>query len=258
MKRKRLLSLLVLLLTVATGLWAQDMKSTPLTMEVLSAGTIKVDMGTQTLTTGTGMKYSVNGGTKTEITQTTTIENLTVGDKVQFYGNGTSIKAYGKSTKEIMITGGTASVKVYGNIMSLVDETGYATATTLPDTHTFRKLFYGNTKLTDASHLLLPAEVMTEQCYLIMFRNCYSLTAAPELPATTLAKACYQAMFQNCSSLTSAPELRATTLVNSCYRAIFYGCPKLASVTCLATDISATDCTTNWLGNTGSSMLQTK
>ena len=34
-----------------------------------------------------------------------------------------------------------------------------------------------------------------------MFRNCASLTQAPELPATTLKRFCYANMFDSCASL---------------------------------------------------------
>lgn len=43
------------------------------------------------------------------------------------------------------------------------------------------------------------------------------------------------------------PVLNATTLASNCYANMFYGCTKLKSVTCFATDISATDCTHYWL-----------
>ena len=56
-------------------------------------------------------------------------------------------------------------------------------------------------------------------------------------------------MFYGCTSLTQAPELPATTLANSCYYDMFSGCHKLNSVKCLATDISASDCTKDWLYN---------
>lgn len=63
-----------------------------------------------------------------------------------------------------------------------------------------------------------------------MFRDCTSLTEAPELPATTLADVCYSHMFYNCSALTKVPELPATTLVYSCYSNMFYNCSKLNSI----------------------------
>jgi hypothetical protein len=80
-----------------------------------------------------------------------------------------------------------------------------------------------------------------------MFYGCTSLTAAPALPATTLSMSCYAAMFERCTSLTTAPALPAKTLANYCYQEMFLGCTKLNAVTCLAYDIRATDCTTNWL-----------
>ena len=222
--------------------------ATPLTMECLSDGTIKVDMSG---TLSSGMQYAVNGGEKTKITTTTTIEGLKTGDKVQFYGVGTSTTAYGDSP-EVEISGGTATVKVYGNIMSLLDETGFATKTDLPNSdYVFYCLFYGNGKLTDASGLLLPATTLANYCYISMFSGCTALTAAPALPATTLAASCYQSMFYGCTALTAAPALPAKTLAESCYVQMFNGCSKLASVTCKATDISAENCLYDWLYNAG-------
>ena len=108
-------------------------------------------------------------------------------------------------------------------------------------------MFRGCTSLVQAPEL--PAIALANSCYNFMFKGCASLTQAPELPATTLADYCYSNMFKGCTSLTSAPELPATTLVNSCYYAMFSGCKKLNYVKCLATDTSATTCTTNWLSN---------
>ena len=56
-------------------------------------------------------------------------------------------------------------------------------------------------------------------------------------------------MFSGCTSLTVAPTLPATTLRANCYQAMFEGCSALARVKCLATNLSPTDCTTNWLSN---------
>ena len=85
-----------------------------------------------------------------------------------------------------------------------------------------------------------------------MFQGCTSLTTAPELPATTLANDCYGRMFQGCTSLTTAPELQATTLAEQCYTYMFSGCTSLNSIKCLATDISALNCTYNWVENVAS------
>ena len=130
-----------------------DPLATPLTVEALTAGTIVVNIadvhGVPT-TLSTGMKYSVNGGTKTTITETTSIEGLKAGDKVQFYGNGTQTQAYGNDqVVSIQGSGDGFQTKVYGNIMSLLDEEGFATKTDLPNAD---YVFYELTK-----HLLTPA-----------------------------------------------------------------------------------------------------
>ena len=91
-----------------------------------------------------------------------------------------------------------------------------------------------------------------------MFQNCTSLTTAPELLATTLANGCYSGMFSYCRSLTTAPELPATTLANGCYSYMFKDCTSLSSIKCFATNISATDCTDNWVDNVASSGTFTK
>jgi hypothetical protein len=80
-----------------------------------------------------------------------------------------------------------------------------------------------------------------------MFRGCTSLTTAPALPATTLADGCYNGMFYGCTSLTTAPALPATRLAAQCYQSMFYGCTNLDYIKCLATYISASYCTNNWV-----------
>ena len=233
--------------------------ATPLTIEAITDGTIQVNMNG---TLSTGMKYSVNGGTKTLITTTTSIEGLKAGDKVQFYGNGTSTQAYGNDPEvKILGSGDGFKTNVYGNIMSLLDETDYATNyTALPDAqYVFYGLFNANTTLNDASELLLPATQLAKNCYQGMFVGCTNLIKAPALPATQLAANCYGAMFNGCSALTEAPVLPATQLVTNCYHSMFNNCWKLATVTCLATSgINQNNSTTYWLQNAGSQAEGTK
>ena len=205
-------------------------KEIPLTVQALTAGTIVVNDPRE------GMQDSLNGGKKTAVTS----DAITVskGDKVQLYGNGTSItKYYGT-----MIAGGTAQVKVYGNIMSLVDETDYATNTTLTEYNALGCLFYNNANLTDASGLLLPATTLADYCYAQMFNGCTSLTAAPALPAETLASNCYNRMFDGCSSLTAAPALPAETMATSCYNQMFDGCSSLTAAPELPAKTLASSC----------------
>lgn len=106
-------------------------------------------------------------------------------------------------------------------------------------------MFNGCTSLTTAP--ALPATTLTNHCYENMFQGCTSLTVAPELPALTLANNCYDEMFQGCTSLRTAPELPAETLVSNCYYQMFYKASLLNNIKCLATDISATDCTKSWV-----------
>ena len=42
-----------------------------------------------------------------------------------------------------------------------------------------------------------------------------------------------------------------TTLTQSCYRGMFAACTSLSSITMLATDVSATNCLSDWLDNAG-------
>ena len=141
----------------------------------------------------------------------------------------------------------------------------------------YNGMFYGCTSLTTAP--ALPATTLANYCYSWMFYGCSSLTTAPDLnttnmglgscswmfagctslttapalPATTLASDCYYNMFKGCTSLTAAPVLSATTLVGDCYYGMFAGCTSLNYIKCLATDISAENCTTNWLDGVSSS-----
>ena len=117
-------------------------------------------------------------------------------------------------------------------------------ATTLAS-NCYDGMFRGCTSLTQAPEL--PATKLAYMCYNSMFNGCTSLTQAPELPAITLANYCYSNMFQGCTSLTQAPELPATTLPIVCYQRMFKGCTRLNYVKCLATDISAANCTASWL-----------
>ena len=123
-------------------------------------------------------------------------------------------------------------------------------ATTLADA-CYNLMFYGCTSLTTAPEL--PATTLANYCYSSMFIGCTSLTTAPSaLPSTTLEIMCYKSMFEGCSSLTNAPALPATTLNFMCYSNMFRNCTKINYIKCLATDISAPSCTSNWVSGVAS------
>ena len=138
----------------------------------------------------------------------------------------------------------TLYVEAHGNINSLLSKTNYNEITTLPE-YCYNKMFENCSSLTTAPEL--PATTLAKYCYLGMFYGCTSLTIAPELPATTLTASCYSNMFRGCARLTNTPVLPATTLADGCYNSMFQGCIKLNYIKCLATNISATNCTTNWV-----------
>ena len=300
-----------------------DIKSTPLTLEAISDGTI-----TFKNKAAGSVIYKIDGGEEQTIgAGRTTNISVTAGQKVRFFGNNATY--YDDYFFESSNVSSTAEFYAYGNIMSLVSSTDYANATTLTKDYTFFGFFESNTGLKShpSKPLVLPATTLTNYCYRSMFcdctgltkapalpattlaRECYchmfhgcdnltstpvlpattmavscyaymfrycdgltsaqklpamtlakgcyagmfdgckNLTSAPELPATTLADNCYYWMFDGCKSLTSAPVLPATTLVENCYYRMFYGCTNLNYVKCMAEDISANNCTKEWLKN---------
>ena len=115
-----------------------------------------------------------------------------------------------------------------GNIENLLD---YATVEAgehpIMADHCYYGMFRDCTSLTKAPEL--PATTLAVSCYDSMFTRCISLTQAPELPATTLADRCYSYMFSECASLTKAPKLPATTLANYCCEHMFANCTSLTN-----------------------------
>lgn len=91
----------------------------------------------------------------------------------------------------------------------------------------------------------LPATTLAEGCYLQMFAKSSLSAAPPELPAMNLAPRCYYMMFYR-SNITTAPVLPATTLVDECYYYMFGYASYVNYIKMLATDISATNCLTDW------------
>ena len=131
-------------------------------------------------------------------------------------------------------TPSTGKFECHGNIMSLLYGDDFEDKTTIPSVSCYMFMFFECTSLTAAPEL--PATTLTNSCYENMFQGCSSLTEAPELPATTLTDSCYKGMFGGCTSLTAAPELPATTLSSLCYNGMFSGCENLTT----APELSAT------------------
>ena len=233
MKRK-LLSILALLLMATTGAWAQA--DQPLTLEARKDG---VTVTMQDLD-GTYKKISPEGTEESgDIWDVENKITLNEGDILQLYYD---------ETGDFQIQCSDGGCYIYGNIMSLAYKEEYEGKTDLNE-KSFKGLFSGNANLYNhpTKALVLPATTLTEECYKEMFKECTNLTIAPKLPAMVLAERCYECMFDGCTSLTTAPKLPAETLVNDCYYHMFDGCTNLNTVTCLATDISANNSTISWL-----------
>lgn len=227
-----------------------DVNSTPLTFEAVDAGA-KVKFSI--MYNLSGVEYSTDGNNWNDYTSGTDITLDNVGDKVSFRGN---ISAY-CDDKERSYFSCSGACYLYGNIMSLVNPTSYVQVTRVEE-FAFTSLFEdtyngGNIKSHPDKALVLPAMTLSRGCYANMFKECVGMTKAPDLPATELAFLCYNSMFYNCDALTTAPDLPATTLMKGCYFQMFWDCEHLNSVKCMATDISAESCTTQWLYNVSES-----
>ena len=135
---------------------------------------------------------------------------------------------------------GTVEVKVGGNVMSLIkpdylDDVKISTS--------LNRLFYNETRITDASNLNLPASILDiDSVYSNMFAGCTKLKKAPKLPATTLRYNCYGGMFNGCTALTDAPELPATQLETFCYNWMFNNCSALSAAPALPATTATTYC----------------
>ena len=230
-----------------------DMLNTPLTLEATEDGTtITAECGYEI-----AFQYAINGGTKIDVYSESGGESFNInldkaGEFVEFYSKRSVV---GDSRLRIFPD---KETYIYGNVMSLIDDSGQGFANDKAvGENALSSLFLNAEKLVfhPKKRIVLPATTLNSYCYESMFSGCTGLTELPAdlLPATTLAARCYCSMFKGCTGLTSLPEklLPATTLAMNCYKEMFYGCTKLSSVTCLATDISAPDCLTDWLTGAG-------
>lgn len=212
------------------------MLKTPLTLEAAVAGA-KVTFKADNANVAKDIEYSTDGGATWTSGNTggsgveVTLANI--GDKVMFRGDNSQYgKDNGSNPATCNTISCTADCYVYGNIMSLIDKTGFATNKVLPTgKRTFYYLFKDNIYLKNhpnaAYTLELPATTLAEYCYYSMFSGCKALVTPPTLPAIELENSCYGSMFRSCSSMVTPPELPATELKNNCYQSMFDNCKSL-------------------------------
>lgn len=172
------------------------------------------------------INYSLDSGaTWTALAANTQTPTISAGDTVMWKKEGGANGSNFTST---------ARYEVEGNIMSLIFTDDFEDKTDLSGyNNAFKQLFKGNTHLTSAEKLSLPATTLSDNCYDGMFYGCTNLNKVPQaLPATTLAVDCYNEMFRDCSSITALTDnyLPATTLYQSCYSNMFWYCTSLRTV----------------------------
>lgn len=194
------------------------------------------------------IEYRINNGAWTSITSSLGGTRILVnqGDQVRFRGNNTR---YATGQYSYCYFGGTASVYLTGYLTSLINPTDYQDMDEITTSYAFYSLFRGYSRLTNAQNLMMPKTSLSDYCCAYMFAECDGLTQVPTLDATVLGYYCYTYMFYGCISLQTAPTLPANTLVDGCYESMFKDCTNLNYIKCLASTISATNCTREWMDN---------
>jgi hypothetical protein len=213
-----------------------------------------------------GLSYSLdNGKTWTELAANGTTPTIAAGSKILWKNNTTLTPSLSNGIGKFSSS---KNFDAQGNIMSLLFGDNFANQTSLENKrYAFYSLFK-ESKVHNAENLVLHATTLADSCCYYMFRDCTSLTSAPQLPATTLAdycyfnmfrgctlltsasklpamtlaSSCYEGMFLDCTSLITAPELPATTLTNFCYSGMFNGCTSLTTVPTLSATTLASGC----------------
>ena len=184
------------------------------------------------------LEYSTDGNTWSPfVVGTTTVTLANIGDKMYMRATSDGNTGMGISDWDYNQFVMTGKISASGNVDTLLDQNGNATITD----YCYCGLFKECTSLTSAPEL--PATTLAYGCYREMFSGCTSLTTAPSiLPSITLADCCYQSMFYGCTSLTQAPELPATTLTFGCYQQMFYNCTSLTTAPELPATTLADEC----------------
>lgn len=200
----------------------------PLTFEIISGGTIGWYRNGGISQNSRTIQYSLNDGEWITITSNTGSSapsiSVATGDKIRFIGDN---KTYNPTTANYF--GGTARFRAYGNIMSLISSTGYTELSSFEPVNrqAFSYLFKDNTGIYDAEHLILPVKQLEYEVYSHMFYYCSNLVKGPAILAETMSVRSCEAMFNNCTNLNY--------------------------IKCLATNISANNCTLSWVMSVASS-----
>ena len=178
---------------------------------------------------------------------------------------------------------------ISGNVMSLLADEEHLSESAFQGAFSKGKTAITYIDIHQDAPLILPVTEMASQCYMQMFRNCTSLTRAPQfrvettayrccynmfrdcknledvsgidLPAMILSQDCYRELFRSCEKITTSPDLPALDLELGCYQQMFSDCKKLGYIKCLTkTNVNVKNSkneylyTNNWVTNAGSSV----
>lgn len=121
--------------------------------------------------------------------------------------------------------------------------------------YALRSMFEGCTSLVNMPAMSITTVDKYNSMYQ-MFKDCTSLQTA-NVSVTTFYAGHAEAgslaeMFAGCTSLTGA-TLPAPTICQTGYANMFSGCTNLRYIKCLATNLSATDCTAGWVDGVAAS-----
>lgn len=151
----------------------------PLTFEIISASTITWKHG-QSLWQAPSctIEYSINDGPWSSITSTLEGVSFQInnGDKVKFRGDNNNYSAQLGSAGNTLLVNGT--FKLYGNIASLIDSTGYTSVSRINGVSQF---FKGNTGLTEVTEIAfgnndkLHYDLLASYALKELFSGCASL-----------------------------------------------------------------------------------
>ena len=93
-------------------------------------------------------------------------------------------------------------------------------------------MFDGCSELESMPVLLSGKQGTSLQKYLFAFRNCTKLKNVNPLPDVRPYSGMYSQMFRDCKSLTDAPEIMLSSVApRGCMDSMFAGCTSLSSVT---------------------------
>ena len=178
-----------------------------------------ISTGSTTVTlSGNGLSnsFTANGSAYT----LGTAIQLADGEYVQFAGSTSNFSKDSSHYYQFVI-GGTGTVTIEGDLISLINNNAYVKQ------YQFANLFKSCSKITSIANLNFPASI-ADWCYANMFMDCIGLVnAGTTLPVIYTTRWCYQGMFARCTSLTIPPTILAQKLSPFCYYGMFQGCSSL-------------------------------